>query len=460
MPELSPEVLGWVVMAIPIAPLAACVLLGSWIFVVGPLGERAAARVVIASLWVSLGCLVTAGVATADVAARSVDVGTWFEIDAYQFETGFLLDRLSLTFAAAQLVVAMLVARFAVRYMHNEPGFARFFALLALAVSGLTCVVLAHSYDLLFAGWEAVGLSSVLLVAFFHDRQGPVTAALVLLTTYRTADVGILLGCVTLHALFGNTLYATVLAEHAPGLEGGTLVLVGLLFLLSAMGKSAQFPLGGWLPRAMEGPTPSSALFYGALAIHAGVYLLLRSAPLIERSTILGAVIVAVGALTAVHGAVVGRVQPDVKSQLAYATMTQLGVIFVEIGAGLTTLALFHVVAHATLRTYQLLRAPNALADAHRIRAALGSGGATAHASPLESLLSPASRRRVYRLALDRFHADTVIERFCVQPIRRLATLIATREERFVDRFRSVPPPAPPPSVVASRTLSTDGGAP
>ena len=230
----------------------------------------------------------------------------------------------------------------------------------------------------MIAGWELLGLSSMLLIGFFHDRTFPVRNALRAFTVYRVCDIGLLTGTVLMHhyahtsdflQAFGADSWPSGSDSHfGPGAS-----LIALCMLWAACGKSALFPMGSWLPRAMEGPTPSSAIFYGALSVHAGAYLLLRMSPLLAHAPVARAAIVLVGAATALHGQLVERVQSDVKSQLAYATITQVGVIFVEIGLGLPRLALFHLVAHALLRTLQLLRAPNAIHDAQMMQAAAGT---------------------------------------------------------------------------------------
>jgi hypothetical protein len=188
--------------------------------------------------------------------------------------------------------------------------------------------------------------------------------------------------------------------------------------MLAAMGKSAQLPFSSWLPRAMEGPTPSSALFYGALSVHAGVYLLLRVAPLLQRSPIASGALVVVGLLTAVHATLVWRVQTDVKSSLAYGVLTQVGLMFAEVGLGFYRLALVHLVAHACLRCLQLLRAPSVLREVLSRRAALRLEKpptvAMAH-----HLLPEGWRRRFYRLALERFSLEVMHERWAMGPLLR-----------------------------------------
>ena len=190
-------------------------------------------------------------------------------------------------------------------------------------------------------------------------------------------------------------------------LSGGSATVVGLLLLLAACGKSAQVPFSGWLPRAMEGPTPSSAIFYGGISVHAGAYLLLRCQPILEASPIASAAVIVIGLASAIHGTMVARACSDVKTSLAYSSISQLGVIFVEIGLGLSWLALLHIVGHAMVRTLQFLRAPSMLHDYHTVHAAAG-GHLAKTGSHFEAILPVRVQLWLYRLALDRGHHDNI----------------------------------------------------
>lgn len=362
-------------------------------------------------------------------------LGDWFRVGAHPFGLHLRVDRLSAVMLVLTASLTGLVGRFSYRYMHREPGFLRFFLLLGAFQSAMSLVVLGDSLDLIFAGWEILGITSALLIGFFQERDAPARSGLLAFSVYRVCDIGLLLAAVMLHHHAGSARLDLVLGLKVwPAsdvqLASGPALLVALCLLFAAMGKSAQFPLGGWLPRAMEGPTPSSAIFYGALSVHAGAYLLLRTAPLLDRAPLAAAAVVAVGLLTAAHGAICGRVQTDVKSALAYASVTQVGVIFVEIGLGLYRLALWHIVAHAILRAWQLLRSPSALHEAHQLRAA---GVLTGHAHApryLSDLLPRSLRLRLYRFALERGYLDAMTERL-VSGITRLALFLDRAERRW-----------------------------
>ncbi len=277
----------------------------------------------------------------------------------------------------------------------------------------------AGSFDLLIGGWELVGITSVLLISFFHFRSGPVENALRVFIVYRACDLGLITAAFVLH----HVGHVSTFANGMPPVAGGVATLVGLLLLLSAAGKSAQVPFSGWLPRAMEGPTPSSAIFYGAISVHAGAYLLLRAQPILLGSPVASAAVIGTGLLTAVLGTIVGRACSDAKTSLAYASLAQVGVIFIEIGAGLTWLPVMHILGHAMVRTLQFLRAPSTLHDFHQVHAAAG-GQLEQTGKHLETIFPPPLRLWLYRLTIDRGHLDTLLERVMIQPLLRLSLLL------------------------------------
>ncbi|WP_437564550.1 proton-conducting transporter transmembrane domain-containing protein [Sorangium sp. So ce542] len=435
---LPDALLGKLAAVAVLSPAVAFAALGAYLLLLRTPSERVVSGVVLSALSLSLvASLVAWGSSVvAPYAFLSVDLGHWFEVPGYAFDIVLLVDRLSTTMMVLVSLIALVTGRFSVAYLHREPGFARFFLLLALFSAGMLALVSAGSMDQLFVGWELVGGTSVLLVAFFHERAAPARAALRVYITYRLCDVGLLVGAVLMHSLAGSANFGEVFggapwpgSAAAIGASGATAIALCLFF--AAMGKSAQFPVGTWLPRAMEGPTPSSALFYGAISIHAGVYLMLRAAPILERSPAASAVVACVGALTAVYGTLVGRVQADVKSALAYATMSQVGIMFVEIGLGYYRLALVHLFAHACLRCLQMLRAPAALRDAQEIRAAHASEPLP-HLAIAARVLPASLVRRAYWASLDRFQVEVMQQRFIAAPLMRLGQVIDGFERRWV----------------------------
>ncbi|MCC6863146.1 MAG: hypothetical protein IT158_31510, partial [Bryobacterales bacterium] len=360
--------------------------------------------------------------------------GNWFATHDYRFPLVLLADRLSLPFLAMTVVLSGLIGRFSATYLHREPGFFRFFVLLHLFAFGSLLAFAAGSFELLAAGWEIVGITSVLLIGFFHRRPAPVENGLRVFAVYRACDIGLLVGVFAMHHWAGTAVFSSGL----PPLAGKQGLAVCLLLLLAASGKAAQVPFSGWLPRAMEGPTPSSAIFYGAISIHAGVYLLLRVQPILAQSALASALVILIGVATAIHGLIAGRASADAKTSLAYASLTQVGVMFVEIGIGWTSLAVIHILGHATVRTMQFLRAPSMLHDDHQVRSAIGGGTAPA-GTQLEDLLPLRARLWLYRWAFDRGHLDTILDLWVVRPLLDVSRLLARLDRAGPPRSGSSP---------------------
>ena len=361
-----------------------------------------------------------------------IEEGIWFGYGDAQFKFLFQLDVPAVAYGVFSIAMVALVSAFSRRYLHREAGFHRFYTLLMLFVLGLSLVSFAGSVDVLIVGWELVGVSSTLLIAFFNRRPKPIRNALRAFATYRSCDVGLLLAALSLHSLFGTTSFAHITSDIGNGMydahESGLLTLAAFGFLLAAAGKSAQVPFSGWLPRAMEGPTPSSAIFYGALSVHLGPLLLLRTAALYPGSSWISGATFVLGMLTAIHGALVQSVKPDIKSRLAYGSITQTGLIFMEIGAGMHTLALIHCVGHAGYRTLQILRAPSLLHDRAHLEQMLGH-----HVSPAlyenkhRYLMMP---KALYRHALERGGFDSLLRHQLVGNIQRIMCRLESIEHR------------------------------
>lgn len=407
-----------------------------------PPSERAVVMVATAALALSFACVLFAAGRWMAGGLRPVDVrlGRLFHTGDYGFDLVFLVDAASVPVALLASVLLLATSRFSTNYLHREPGFHRFFVLMLAFGAGIQLLVLGGSLNLLLAGWEVVGLTSVLLVAYFHERSGPVRAAIRVLVTYRLCDVGLLLAAMLLHQERHTTVFADAL--RGP-LDAGIAAFLGLSLLVAAMGKSAQFPVGGWLPRAMEGPTASSAVFYGGLSVHAGVFLLVRTAPLYEHSPVVRGALVIVGLVTAVMASLSSQVSPDAKTSLAYATITQVGLMFVECGLGLPLLALAHLVTHAVLRYYQFLRTPSVLQDALARRAALRATEADESAARWE-LFGVGLRRYLYRLAIERFEVEATLERWIARPALTLATRLDALERRATEHDDEPVGVAPP----------------
>lgn len=355
----------------------------------------------------------------------------------FHFRLEFVFDWLSIPFAILSYLLCGLIAAFAANYMHREPGYQRFFFLFAMFLLGMNTAVLAGSIETLFLGWELVGLSSALLVAFFQERVAPVDNGLRVWSVYRIADAAFLLGAALLHHLTweGEFVRLTGTAgwpNAAITLPEGQTLIIGLLLIVAAAGKSALVPFSGWLPRAMEGPTPSSAIFYGALSIHLGAFLLLRISPVLDRVPLLSWIVVALGTLTVLSASLSGRVQSDVKSALAYASLVQVGLIVIEIGLGLRYLPLLHMIGHACLRTLQLLRAPTLLRDYQLLENAMGSHISNRR-NTASGWLSHNWQLRLYRIGLERGYLDALLDRYVCSPVLNLFRWCDQAERRWTD---------------------------
>lgn len=420
MPEIALEQVLYVTLVVAVlAPLASALAVGMLLLGRSQwMGESAVSRLLGAGLLASLVASVVACAAylSAPRAAMAgvpanIEYGNWLAVGEYAVPLVLLVDPLALTFSLLAATLTALVARFSRTYLHREAGFARFYVLLGLFAAGAQLIAFAGALDLFFAGWELIGISSALFIGFFHERDEPVRSSVRAFATYRLCDAGLLIAMVTTHEVLGSTRFSVLQgAGTLPVLEAS---IIAALFLISAMGKSAQLPFSGWLPRAMEGPTPSSALFYGAVSIHAGLYLMLRVQPVTAVAPVVAAFGVAVGLLTAFYAASVARVQTDAKGALAHATLAQIGLILAEISLGLTRLALVHLVCHALLRAFQYLRAPNMIHDVHE------HGHAT-HGPSLLSRVAPSLETRIYAAGVHRWRLDDRVDA-AVAPVLRLA---------------------------------------
>jgi NADH:ubiquinone oxidoreductase subunit 5 (subunit L)/multisubunit Na+/H+ antiporter MnhA subunit len=408
----------------PLVPLA--LLSGAGLF-----GRRASEKAVAATIRASLvAAFVAAGVALADrlahpSASRLLSYGQWFSYGEDAFRLDFVADVPALGFALLSTGICGVVAAFSLSYLHRERGFHRYFVQFCLFSLGITLVALAGSIEVLFAGWELLGLSSVLLVGFFHERPAPVANALRVFAVYRASDAAMLSAAVLLHHWAGSGSLS-LLFSGAPtaALGPGRSLAIVLLLMIAVAGKSALLPFSGWLPRAMEGPTPSSAVYYGALSIHAGCFLLLRAEPLLAGVWLARLLAALAGAATALYAALTVRVQSDVKSRLSYAALTQVGLIVVEISLGWTTLAFVHIVAHACLRLMQFLGAPNVLHDLHELEDRVGSH--VEHRAPRK--LAPS----LYLFALERGFVDAVLDRMLVKPFYAVTGWLDRLDRRLV----------------------------
>ena len=339
----------------------------------------------------------------------------------YRFLLDFYFDKTTAVFLWVGAFVTFLITRYSRFYMHMEQGYKRFFNTLLFFYLAYNLTVLAGNFETLFLGWEMLGISSFLLIAFYRERYLPVRNAVKVFTIYRIGDIGIILAMWASHHLWnGNITFIKLLDEQlvSDQLAGhsGLGLFIAISLLIAAAAKSAQLPFSSWLPRAMEGPTPSSAIFYGSLSVHFGVFLLLRTYPLWEHQLPARILIGLTGLLTVLIAYPIARVQSTIKTQIAYASIAQIGIMFIEVALGLETLALVHFAGNAFLRTYQLLVSPSVVA--YMIRDQFY------HFKPqqvtVEDTLPKRLEYSLYLLSLKEWNTDYFLNRYVFHPIKML----------------------------------------
>jgi NADH-quinone oxidoreductase subunit L len=343
--------------AVPLASAALLLLLGRrsdrWGHWLGVLASGAAFVV---------GALLLVDLLGRPAEERVLDVHLfdWISAGRFDLAAGLRVDPLSLTFVLLVTFVGTLIHVYAVAYMAHDAARRRFFAYLNLFIAAMLILVLADSYLLLFVGWEGVGLASYLLIGFWNHHTPYAVAAKKAFVANRIGDIGLLVALMLMFATFGAVDFDSV----AAGVEGGlastaTLTAMGLMLLLAACGKSAQFPLQSWLGDAMAGPTPVSALIHAATMVTAGVYLIVRSAPVFEGAPTAQLVVTIIGAITLLMGAVIGSAKDDIKKALAASTMSQIGYMVLAAGLGPVgyAFAIFHLVTHGFFKAGMFLGA-------------------------------------------------------------------------------------------------------
>ena len=291
---------------------------------------------------------------------------TLYKSTDFRFDLSFYFDNVSAVYMCVASLLVFLVGIFSRYYLHRDQGFKRFFNTLLLFYLALNLIIFSGNFETIFMGWEVMGITSFLLIAFYRDRFLPAKNALKVLSVYRLGDVGLLLGIWLSHYLWHENITffklnnSQFVAEH---INNNYLMsfLIALMFFLAAAIKSAQVPFSSWLPRAMEGPTTSSAIFYGSLSVHLGVFLLLRTYPFWGEMVVLKIAVALMGLTTAILCTATANVQATAKTQIAYSSIVQIGIIFIEVALGWHTLALVHFAGNAFLRTYQLLVSPSVL---------------------------------------------------------------------------------------------------
>ena len=362
-----------VYLLVPLACLAGALLAGllGW-----KIGRVAAHTVTI--LGVAVAFALSAFVVLPDVLAGNHFNGpvyTWGVSGGIPMEIGFLVDPLTVLMMVVVTFVSLCVHIYTIGYMHDDPGYQRFFSYIALFTFSMLMLVMSNNFLQLFFGWEAVGLMSYLLIGFWFTRESAIRANLKAFLVNRVGDFGFLLGIAAIYLYFGTLDYATVFAVAPqfvpqtltilPGVEWSLLTVVGILLFVGAMGKSAQVPLHVWLPDSMEGPTPISALIHAATMVTAGVFMVARMSPLYELSETALSVVLVIGATTAITMALVGVVQNDIKRIVAYSTLSQLGYMMVALGVSAYSVGIFHLMTHAFFKALLFLAAGSVIIAMH-----------------------------------------------------------------------------------------------
>lgn len=353
--------------------------------------------------------------------ASTLDLKDWviYKTDHYEFFLDFYFDSVTAVYMGVGAFLTFLVTLYSRYYMHRESGYKRFFNTILFFYIGYNMIVLAGNMETLFIGWEMLGVSSFLLIAFYRERYLPVKNAVKVFSIYRIGDVGLILAMWMSHHLFSENITFDKLHNaamvHAQLEQHSWIgVFISMMLLMSAAAKSAQFPFSSWLPRAMEGPTPSSAIFYGSLSVHLGAFLMLRTFPLWQEQTSVRVFIALMGLVTALIATMIARVQSSVKSQIAYSSIAQIGIIFIEIAAGFHVLALVHFAGNAFLRTYQLLVSPSVVS--YLIREQFYTF--KPHKVTVEDNLPKRLEYSLYLLCLKEWNLDAFMYRFLWNPMK------------------------------------------
>ena len=413
---------------IPLLPLLAAGWIGLCMVAgwhAGEQGERSVSRVALIAVLIPFLLLLLLDIdALVGTVPGQLLFGRWISSGEYLVHISFSLDALGLSMASLVALICLVTLIFSINYMHREVGFQRFFMILSLFSGAMLLIVLAGNAVLAFIGWELAGVSSYLLIGYAFERKTAVLNATRAFVTNRIGDTGFMLGIALCFHWLGSVEWPQIAifnVEVEPFSRG----LIALGFLVAALAKSAQIPFSPWIARALEGPTPSSSVFYGSLMVHAGVYLVIRLEPLFSHVPVLLILIGLLGLVTALYAWLVGLVQTDIKSSLIFSTTAQVGLMFVECGLGWFDLAAWHLGLHAVWRSYQFLHAPALLQ--------MVSGAAR----PAPAWLR--DKPRLYGVVLQRFWLDQIADWLLARPTNSLAQDLQDFDQRVLTRMVGLP---------------------
>jgi len=354
----------------------------------------------------------------------------------YEFPLIYYFDKIGAAYLFCTWIIFSVIVRYCRYYMHREVGVKRFFVTIFAFVFGLNIVILSGLLDMLFIGWEIVGISSFLLIAYYRHRVQPIRNAIRAYTVYRFCDLGLLLAVWLSDLLLHGNNHFSDFANMFNGIQAppgglGAVFALSLFVMIAAIGKSAQFPFCYWLPRAMEGPTPSSAIFYGALSVHLGVFVLLRTKPVWAFEFLTRAMVFGIGFLTVLFCSLSERAQSNIKGQIAYASITQVGFMFIELALGLESWVLVHFLGNAFLRCYQLLVSPSVVAHMLRVEGSIDAifdprapDKSTFYNTLGQRLFPEVIKNSIHVLALQEFNLELIVRSLLWDPIRVLGNLL------------------------------------
>ena len=348
----------------------------------------------------------------------------WFSSGQLSIKIALSLDFLALGIGSLFALLLTITLRFSVNYLHREKGYYRFFMVLNMFTAAMLLIVLSGNAITAFLGWELAGLSSYLLIAYAYDRPTAIKNATRVFITNRVGDAGFILALVLAFYWTSGSDWNSMNIELIT-LDASQRFFVLSGFILAALVKSALFPFCSWITRALEGPTPSSAIFYGSLMVHAGIFLLLRISPVIDTSTAMQIILITLGLLTMVYGWLGGLVQTDLKTALIFSALTQTGLMLTSIGLGWHTLATIHLAAHASWRAYQMLSSPAYLTLINR------------KARPVSRWMQ--KQPYLFNAALHRMWLDNIIDWVAVKPTSLFAQDLNHFDERIVNRMVGLP---------------------
>ena len=361
-------------LAIPLAPLLGAILAGLFGKQLGRGGAHWVAILGVATSFL-LSLLVFNHHILNDAPDYNQTVYTWAITDGIRFEIGFLIDSLTVLMLLVVTFVSLMVHIYTIGYMHDDPGYQRFFSYIALFTFSMLMLVMSNNFLQLFFGWEAVGLVSYLLIGFWYKKPTAIFANMKAFLVNRVGDFGFLLGIAAVLMYFNSLDYWDVFEaapamtdiniQVLPGVDWSLMSVICILLFIGAMGKSAQVPLHVWLPDSMEGPTPISALIHAATMVTAGIFMVARMSPLFELSETALSFVMVIGAITALFMGFLGLVQNDIKRVVAYSTLSQLGYMTVALGASAYAAGIFHLMTHAFFKALLFLGAGSVIIAMH-----------------------------------------------------------------------------------------------